>query len=120
MITILILNKSDNVKVLRYETDDTREAGRMFSQDWLNGKIEWGTPEPSKAPMMQQLHSAAPATDRLAYTLKETAKLLGVSYMTVNRLIQRRLLKSSLALRTKLIPKKEIERFLRETLSDEN
>lgn len=52
---------------------------------------------------------------RLAYSLRETAEILGVSYITVFRLIQRGLIRCSQALRTKLIPRKEIERFLRET-----
>jgi excisionase family DNA binding protein len=57
--------------------------------------------------------SAAP---RLAYTMRETADLLGISYMTVHRLIKRGLLHSSSALRHKLIPASEIERFLKDTL----
>jgi len=52
---------------------------------------------------------------RLAFSVKETAEILGISERTVQRLICRRLLKSSLALRTKLIAKSEIERFLRDT-----
>lgn len=52
---------------------------------------------------------------RLAFTIKETAEILGVSTPTVYRLISRQLLKSSKALRHKLIPRSEIERFLRET-----
>lgn len=52
---------------------------------------------------------------RLAFTLKETAALLGISYATAFRLVQRGLLKSSRALRCKIISKSEIERFLRET-----
>ena len=55
---------------------------------------------------------------RLAYTMRETAEILGTSYITVHRLLQRGLLRSSLAMRTKLIPKKEIERFLATTMSD--
>ena len=55
---------------------------------------------------------------RLAYTMRETAEILGTSYITVHRLLQRGLLRSSLATRTKLIPKKEIERFLATTMSD--
>jgi excisionase family DNA binding protein len=54
---------------------------------------------------------------RLAYTMQETADMLGVSYITVHRLIKRGLLRSSLALRHKLIPRTEIERFLRESVS---
>ncbi|MGA3267885.1 MAG: helix-turn-helix domain-containing protein [Verrucomicrobiota bacterium] len=53
--------------------------------------------------------------ERLAFTMRETAELLGVSYGTVHRLLQRQLLRSSLALRKKVIPKSEIERFLKET-----
>jgi len=52
---------------------------------------------------------------RLAFSMKETAEILGISYQTVWRLIQRGLLRSSLALRCKMISKAEIERFLRET-----
>jgi excisionase family DNA binding protein len=60
--------------------------------------------------------SKAPASPRLAYSMKETAALLGVSYMTVHRLLKCGLLKSSSALRRKLIPASEIERFLKDTL----
>ena len=48
--------------------------------------------------------------------MRETAKVLGVSYITVHRLLQRGLLRSSLATGTKLIPRKEIERFFAATL----
>ena len=51
----------------------------------------------------------------LAYTLKQAAALLNISYMTAFRLVQRGLLRSSSALRTKLISRAEIERFLRDT-----
>jgi excisionase family DNA binding protein len=50
---------------------------------------------------------------RLAYTMEETAQILGVSYITVHRLIKRGLLRSSSALRHKLIPMTEIQRFLK-------
>lgn len=46
----------------------------------------------------------------------EAAEALGVSYITVHRLLKRGLLKSSSALRTKLIPATEIQRFLNATL----
>jgi hypothetical protein len=54
---------------------------------------------------------------RLAYTMQETASILGVSYITVHRLLKRGLLRSSSALRHKVIPVTEIERFLNSTLS---
>jgi predicted site-specific integrase-resolvase len=57
------------------------------------------------------------ALPKLAYSMKETAEILGVSYITIHRLIKRGLLKSSTALRTKIISRNEIERFLRTNLS---
>jgi excisionase family DNA binding protein len=56
-----------------------------------------------------------PAPDRMAFSLKETAGVLGVSEKTVRRLVARRLLRPSRALRHLLIAKREIERFLEET-----
>jgi hypothetical protein len=43
--------------------------------------------------------------ERMTFSMKETAEILGVSYATVWRLFQRGLLKSSNALRAKRIPK---------------
>jgi excisionase family DNA binding protein len=55
------------------------------------------------------------STPRLAFSVKETADMLGLSEKTIRRLIARRLLRSSRALRHLLIPRKEIERFLDQT-----
>lgn len=63
-------------------------------------------------PTDQTKKSDAPALPRLAYSMRETASLLGVNYQTVYRLNKRGLLRSSSALRTKLFPVTEIERFL--------
>lgn len=52
---------------------------------------------------------------RMGFTVKQTAVMMGVSYATVYRLLARGLLRSSSALRTKIIAKSEIERVLRET-----
>jgi excisionase family DNA binding protein len=52
---------------------------------------------------------------RLAFSVRETAEMLGISEKTVRRLISRGLLRPSRALRHLLIPKKEIERFLEQT-----
>jgi excisionase family DNA binding protein len=57
--------------------------------------------------------------NRLAFTAQETADLLGVSPETVYRLIKRGKLRSSNALRHKLIPRTEIERFLKSSLDSE-
>ena len=53
------------------------------------------------------------ALPRLAYSMRETADVLGVNYQTVYRLSKRGLLKSSSHLRTKLFAVAEIERFLK-------
>ncbi len=58
----------------------------------------------------------AASPPRMAYTMRETAAILGVEYQTVYRLCKRGLLRSSTALRTKLFPVSEIERFLNSTL----
>ena len=60
--------------------------------------------------------SDGPALPRLAYSMRETAGILGVNYQTVYRLNKRGLLKSAGGLRTKLFPVTEIERFLNATL----
>lgn len=52
---------------------------------------------------------------KLALSREETAKALGVSAVTVDRLTKRRLLRPSRATRRPLYPVWEIERFLRET-----
>ncbi len=52
---------------------------------------------------------------RLALTRHETAKALGVTPITVDRLVARGLLRPCRALRRPLFPLPEIERFLKET-----
>jgi excisionase family DNA binding protein len=53
---------------------------------------------------------------RLAFSVRETARMLGVSEKTVRRLVVRGLLHPSRALRHLLIPRSEIVRFLHDTL----
>ena len=55
------------------------------------------------------------ANERLAYSRQETAKLLGVSPITIDRLAKRGLLRPSRAIRRPLYSKAEIQRFLEET-----
>jgi excisionase family DNA binding protein len=59
-----------------------------------------------------KLKPASGELPRLAFSMRETADMLGLSYITVHRLVQRGKLKSGGSLRTKLISKAEIERFL--------
>ena len=54
---------------------------------------------------------------RLAYSAKEVCQSLGISAKTLSRLEQRGLIRHSAAVRKKLYPRREIERFLAETLS---
>jgi excisionase family DNA binding protein len=53
-----------------------------------------------------------PQPERLAFGVDETATILGLSKITVYRLIARGALRSSGPLRTKIISRNEIERFL--------
>lgn len=54
-------------------------------------------------------------SERLAFSIQETADALGVSTKSVHRLLHRGLLKSCRALRRHIISKTEIERFLETT-----
>jgi len=58
---------------------------------------------------------SAPPCGRLAYSIQETAQMLGVCDKSVRRLILRGLLRPSRALRHLRIPKDELDRFLRDT-----
>ena len=66
--------------------------------------------EPTLPP---QYSDSANQLPRLAFTMSETADMLGLSYISIHRLVKRGLLQSSAALRHKLISKTEIERFLK-------
>ena len=68
---------------------------------------------------LQQTTEASQPLPRLAYNLHETAEILGISYISVWRLLKRGKLRSSNAFRTKLIPVGEIQRFLNATLDVE-
>jgi excisionase family DNA binding protein len=67
---------------------------------------------------MKQIENSdqTPSLPRLAYSMRESAEILGVSYITVHKWIKRGLLKCSSASRHKLIPLSEIQRFLNDTL----
>ena len=71
----------------------------------------------SKATATHNPTATATALPRLAYTMRETAEILGVSYVTVHRLLKRGKLRASDAIRNKVIPKTEIEKFLRESIA---
>jgi hypothetical protein len=114
-------------------TQSTRKLGTITFQ--FNGQITTNTdclkillaelraenppvylPTSEGLPEKPKLPEKVENNNRLAYTMRETAEILGVHYITVHRLIQRGLLKNSKALRKIIIPAMEIERFLKETL----
>jgi excisionase family DNA binding protein len=61
---------------------------------------------------MKKEHSEKWTDERLAFSIHETAGLLGLSYQSVYRLILRGELKAVTKLRHKIIPRSEIDRFL--------
>jgi excisionase family DNA binding protein len=66
-------------------------------------------------PALPQPNPSAPEPERLAYSVQESADLLGVDYFSVYRLIQRGKLRACRALRGKLlIPRSELLRLLKE------
>ena len=60
-------------------------------------------------------HKIETQPTRLAFSVQETAQMLGVCDKSVRRLILRGLIRPSRALRHVLIPRDELERFLRDT-----
>lgn len=52
---------------------------------------------------------------RMGYSMKEAAIILGVSYISIQRLVKRGLLRASGALRHKIISSCEIQEFLART-----
>jgi len=84
----------------------------MLLSDEIHPEIPQGFPESSERINWPENSE----NKRLAYTMRETANILGVSYITVHRLVKRGLLKNSKALRSIIIPAAEIERFLKESL----
>jgi excisionase family DNA binding protein len=71
----------------------------------------------SKVANLQNQTATTVTLPRLAFTMKETAEILGVSYITVHRLLKRGKLRASDAIRSKVIPRTEIEKFLRESVA---
>lgn len=55
---------------------------------------------------------------KLALSREEAAQALGISVVTIDRLVKRKLLKPNLATRRPLFTVKEIERFLAETKAE--
>ena len=82
----------------------------------LNTRTGRAEASESKATATHNHTANAVPLPRLAYTMRETAAILGVSYITVHRLLKRGKIRASDAIRNKVIPQTEIERFLRESI----
>lgn len=78
----------------------------------VNGNQAVQTPLP--APAAQAVHPS-PKLTAVVYTIEEAAAVLNVCTKTIRRLIARRHLTCCKALRKKLIPREQIERFLKAT-----
>ena len=68
------------------------------------------------SPVMDTPKAVEPPTqtERLAYSIQEAARLLGVNYFSVYRLVQRGKLKACRALRGKLlVPRSELLKLLK-------
>jgi excisionase family DNA binding protein len=81
----------------------------------IKDKTSTGRVEASASETSTSHSSDVNPLPRLAYTMRETAAILGVSYITVHRLLKRGKMRASDAIRNKVIPKTEIEKFLRES-----
>ena len=61
----------------------------------------------------QKTETSTTTTERLAYSLKETAEMLGVDYFSIYRLVKRGKLKACRVLRGKLlVPRSELVKLL--------
>jgi len=82
----------------------------------LNGIHSITQPQIKSMENEQKMETSPTKIERLAYTLKETAEMLGVDYLSVYRLVQRGKLKACRALRGKfLVPRSELIKLLNTT-----
>lgn len=86
---------------MRTEPNDCIAIARDQPEPWLRGLVP-----PCGPDRTETRPQSGPA--RLASTVKEAEETLGVSQITVYRLVARGLLKPSLALRKKVFAKSEI------------
>lgn len=87
----------------------------MKTKDFHSKGRTWASE--SKATAAQNPTATGDGLPRLAFSMRETGKILGVSYITVFRLLKRGKLRACGDLRTKLIPRAEIDRYLRESIA---
>lgn len=66
-----------------------------------------------KSPSYTNAESALSLDQRLAYSIKEASKLIGISSASLYRLCERGVIRTTSSLRRKVIAKDELQRFLR-------
>lgn len=103
--------ENGSLKEANDQSNPAIRKGQEGVAGFLPGSREPAHPPDEGVPFVEEF-----SRGRLAFSVRETALSLGVSEKTVRRLIDRRLLRVSRALRHILIPRTEIERFLRQTL----
>lgn len=69
-------------------------------------------PNPSERAQRRVTQITEKRKTAMCYTLQDAADLLNVSYLTAWRLVQRGLIRTVPHIRTKLIPRAELERFI--------
>ena len=90
---------------------DQQNLQSVSSREWFSAP----TVGPNKTNGLQAILEPA-VQARLAFTVSETAAMLGLSPKSIRRLLDLGLLRASKALRHKVIPKSEIHRFLNESI----
>ena len=105
----MVKTKTLNVSLIKRLCDmKTGQTSELFQGEADSGARRGTGSNPNKIPAENPL-------PRLAYSVRESAEMLGVCEKTIRRLISRGLICPNKALRHLLIPKKEIERFLEES-----
>lgn len=95
------------------------EGPNRMQDNWVfcansGGQAQPQTPLSSPSSEVQGVPSG-PKLAAVVYTIEEAAVVLNVSTKTIRRLLNRGLLTCSKALRKKLIPRQQIENFLKAT-----
>lgn len=89
----------------------TRKAAPLWERSWCRPSVMLRHGDDS---IGEKLGNKRAETERLAYSIRESADLLGVNYFSVYRLIQRGNLRACRALSGKLlVPRSELLRLLK-------